>query len=277
LPIIAGDNMRFSFPERRIGVNTSEWKKCRNPRSMLPYLETNTSPRKRRLLAVAFCRRIASLMTEDRCQRLLSEAWRFGFTQEESDPVLPDFLERAVREAERCADGLGSMEELAVFNEVARTLARVQGDYYACYDPSWGPMDLDLFATCEASEAVYEATGDRISLMELAACVGRAVYRARNGEEQNEVDEAESVAQCDVIREIFPQPPRSASSHILKVSVTAGQLARVIYDEGIFDDLPILADAVEEAGAPEELVAHLRAPGPHFRGCWALDLCLGLS
>src|SRR5688572_16857480 len=41
--------------------------------------------------------------------------------------------------------------------------------------------------------------------------------------------------------------------------------------------LSVLADALEEAGATGELVAHLRSPGPHVRGCWALDLVLGLA
>jgi hypothetical protein len=41
--------------------------------------------------------------------------------------------------------------------------------------------------------------------------------------------------------------------------------------------LAVLADALEEAGAPAELVEHLRSPGPHVRGCWPVDLCLGLN
>ena len=41
--------------------------------------------------------------------------------------------------------------------------------------------------------------------------------------------------------------------------------------------LAVRADALEEAGAPAELVAHLRGPGPHVRGCHVVDLCLGLN
>jgi hypothetical protein len=47
---------------------------------------------------------------------------------------------------------------------------------------------------------------------------------------------------------------------------------------GILDPirLAILADALEEAGcANAELLAHLRGPGPHYRGCWAVDAVLG--
>jgi hypothetical protein len=54
------------------------------------------------------------------------------------------------------------------------------------------------------------------------------------------------------------------------------QIARIIYDERRFEELPILGDALEEAGcdAPE-LLGHCRGPGPHVRGCWAVEWILG--
>jgi hypothetical protein len=55
-------------------------------------------------------------------------------------------------------------------------------------------------------------------------------------------------------------------------------LAQRIYQDQAFADLPILADALEDAGCTDrELFDHLRGPGPHVRGCWALDLILGLK
>jgi hypothetical protein len=40
--------------------------------------------------------------------------------------------------------------------------------------------------------------------------------------------------------------------------------------------LGVLSDALEEAGCDkEDILNHLRGPGPHVRGCWALDLLLG--
>jgi hypothetical protein len=57
---------------------------------------------------------------------------------------------------------------------------------------------------------------------------------------------------------------------------TVPKLAQAIYDERAYDRLPILADALEEAGCNNaDIVSHLRGPGPHVRGCWALDLILG--
>jgi hypothetical protein len=53
---------------------------------------------------------------------------------------------------------------------------------------------------------------------------------------------------------------------------------RAIYADRAFDRLPLLADALEDAGCTDdELLGHLRAPGPHVRGCWAVDLVLGKS
>jgi pSer/pThr/pTyr-binding forkhead associated (FHA) protein len=53
-------------------------------------------------------------------------------------------------------------------------------------------------------------------------------------------------------------------------------MARQADESGDFGGLPVLADALEEAGcADADLLAHLRGPGPHVRGCWAVDLLLG--
>jgi hypothetical protein len=57
---------------------------------------------------------------------------------------------------------------------------------------------------------------------------------------------------------------------------TVVKLAQTIYDEHAFDRLPILADALEDAGCTDQdILAHLRDTGPHTRGCWPVDLLLG--
>lgn len=56
---------------------------------------------------------------------------------------------------------------------------------------------------------------------------------------------------------------------------TVVKLARGISDDADFQRLPILADALEEAGcADRELLFALRFAGPHYRACWAVDLLL---
>jgi hypothetical protein len=57
-------------------------------------------------------------------------------------------------------------------------------------------------------------------------------------------------------------------------NVTA--LAQSIYDDRAFDRLPILADALEDAGCDNaDILNHCRQPGEHVRGCWVVDLVLG--
>jgi len=57
---------------------------------------------------------------------------------------------------------------------------------------------------------------------------------------------------------------------------TVAKLAAAIYDGGRFADLPVLADALEEAGCDSpDLLRHCRGGGGHVRGCWLLDLLLG--
>jgi serine/threonine protein kinase len=51
------------------------------------------------------------------------------------------------------------------------------------------------------------------------------------------------------------------------------RIARTIDDEGRFEDLPILADALEDAGCTDATVLdHCRKPGEHVRGCFVLSM-----
>jgi len=57
---------------------------------------------------------------------------------------------------------------------------------------------------------------------------------------------------------------------------TVVSIARAIYDDRRFEDMPVLADALEEVGCTDEaILAHCRQPGEHVRGCWVIDLILG--
>ncbi|MBN9517066.1 hypothetical protein J0H58_00880 [bacterium] len=53
-------------------------------------------------------------------------------------------------------------------------------------------------------------------------------------------------------------------------------LARGAYDDRAFERLPVLADALEDAGCSAGTVlAHCRNGGPHYKGCWVVDGVLG--
>jgi hypothetical protein len=84
---------------------------------------------------------------------------------------------------------------------------------------------------------------------------------------------------CSVLRDLFGNPFRPVVVDPSWLAWNDGcvpKVARAIYDERRFADLPVLADALEEAGCTDaELLGHLRGPGPHVRGCWPLDALLG--
>jgi len=53
-------------------------------------------------------------------------------------------------------------------------------------------------------------------------------------------------------------------------------MARRMYDSRDFADLPVLADALEEAGCQDQdILGHCRSESEHVRGCWVIDLLLG--
>jgi hypothetical protein len=80
---------------------------------------------------------------------------------------------------------------------------------------------------------------------------------------------------CDLLREIFGNPFRPAIVEAAWLSWQAGsvtKLARAIYEQRLFQDMPVLADALEEAGCGEEIIlSHCRSDALHVRGCWVLD------
>ena len=74
-----------------------------------------------------------------------------------------------------------------------------------------------------------------------------------------------------------PSPPLPAAV-LAWNDCTVRRIAAGIYEERTFDRLPILADALLDAGCDgEDILAHCRGAGPHVRGCWAIDLILGKS
>ncbi|OAI42267.1 hypothetical protein AYO40_00035 [Planctomycetaceae bacterium SCGC AG-212-D15] len=86
----------------------------------------------------------------------------------------------------------------------------------------------------------------------------------------------ENAARHQWVRELFGNPFRPIAMDRAWLSATVCQLSASIYVERGFERLPILADALEDAGCTAgELLKHLRQPSPHVRGCWALDLVLG--
>ena len=79
-----------------------------------------------------------------------------------------------------------------------------------------------------------------------------------------------------LLRDIFGNPFRPVAAEPRWLTSDVVALARGIYDDRAFDRLPILADALEEAGCDHpDVLSHCRGPGPHARGCWVVDGVLG--
>jgi hypothetical protein len=89
----------------------------------------------------------------------------------------------------------------------------------------------------------------------------------------------EHAAQVKLVRDIFGNPFRPVSFDSDWRTSTAVALAQQMYDSRDFSVMPILADALQDAGCGnEDVLGHCRAAdGVHVRGCWVVDLVLGKS
>jgi hypothetical protein len=92
-------------------------------------------------------------------------------------------------------------------------------------------------------------------------------------------EEAASAAMAGVVREILGSPFHPAAVRSVWLECNHGaarKIAEHIDRTGAFDELPVLADALEDAGCDDPAVlAHCRDPHPHVPGCWVLDAVLG--
>ena len=89
----------------------------------------------------------------------------------------------------------------------------------------------------------------------------------------------EFALQSRLIRDIFGNPFRPVTLDPAWRTSTVRALAQGIYEERAFDRMPILADALQDAGCVSaDIQAHCRDPQQvHVRGCWIVDLVLGKS
>jgi hypothetical protein len=85
----------------------------------------------------------------------------------------------------------------------------------------------------------------------------------------------EQKAMADLVRDVFGNPFRPITCSPEWRTDTILALARQAYETRNFTGMPILADALQEAGCTSaEILDHCRGPGPHVRGCWVVDLLL---
>ena len=117
----------------------------------------------------------------------------------------------------------------------------------------------------------------RIMFEILALATDCAVFA--DDEDEAATRRREPTAQASWLRDVFGnpfRPVRVAPAWLAWSGGTVPKLAQAIHEERAFDRLPILADALEEAGCTDaDLLALCRGSRPHVRGCWAIDLILG--
>jgi hypothetical protein len=249
-------------------MTEAEWLACNDPTPMLDFLRGQASERKLRLFAVACCRRTWALVEDDR-ERMLAH----GCNPVEVDLARQeaDLAWRAAAAAERYADGLADLAEL-------RGLIPADDEMEGCYAD--GP-DAAWTARASAYRARWCAEYKSPRKFGLAARLLNPLVGPWFGVSSKRDRDRERSAQCHLLCDLFGNPFRPAAADPAWLAWNDGtvrRLAEALYQERAFDRLPVLADALEEAGCTDpDLLDHLRGPGPHYRGCWVVDLLLGKS
>jgi hypothetical protein len=230
-------------------MTEAEWLECKDPQPMLEFLKGKATDRKLRLCACALGRRLWPLLTDPRSRQ-------------------------AVAVSECYADGLVGKDELYVARNAARevVLSRTPG--------------IDLGAARMAIRAATrdgDSEGDAIVWYTVNDAYAIALQAAVSwdcgevyGPARQPGIQAEQDRQALLLREVFSNPFRPITLDPTWATPAIVHLALSLYEERRFEDMPVLADALEEAGCQDAAVLeHCRGPGPHVRGCWVIDLVLG--
>lgn len=216
-------------------------------------------------------------MDEKHCKKLFEFGKRSGLTELTDLPLTS--LRRAVEIAEQFADGSVRKQEMEPVSNAALVFSRAAGDYASCYDEGWGRFDSDLMASGVAAYAAYCVSMSTVDPDEVARETGRAIAYLRSqkfGEIDQDGHPDERCAHCELLRDIFGNPFRPATTKRPWRTSTVLGLAEGIYEDRAFDRMSVLADAMEEVGCDNaDILSHCRGDGPHVRGCWVIDLILG--
>jgi hypothetical protein len=183
---------------------------------------------------------------------------------------------QAIEVSEQCADGLVGEEGL-VQARVSAYQAATQLEQERRDAGASGPPDLGLRASA-ADVAALAAEPELEMLQDIVYRAWGVMQRDASGPDWETAVEREQAYQAELIRDIIGNPFRPVEVAPAWLMPAVRSLAQAVYDDRALDRLPILADALEEAGcSSREALAHLRGPGPHVRGCWVVDLLLGKS
>ena len=235
-------------------MTEAEWLSCRTSRKLMDFLHGDflhgrMSERKLRLIGCACARRVWSRVKLNECHVALDVA-------------------------ERIADGIASEAEVSEGFRLAN-YARDMNTGTAIGIPR---RYKTREARC-AAWAVYELVEPldreyRDYLNIVYSCVLRAMEFLKDMPPD---PTGHFLHQARVIRDIVGNPFRPVTFDSGWRTSDVMLLAQRVYDTRDFSAMPILADALQDAGCTaDDLLSHLRDPKQiHYRGCWAVDLALG--
>jgi hypothetical protein len=223
-------------------VTESEWETSQQPEEMLKFLKGKAGDRKFRLFLIACSRRV-----------LPSDA--------DTDMI------EALAVAERFADGKATKRELTH----ARTVLHGQHMYRS---KKWPLLYSSHIRSVPAWHSTREHMGKAAS-QGSQSCAWSSARLLLAGIMAMTYPGKEFEAQSNLIRDLFGNPFRPIALDPSWLTSTATALARLMYDSRDFSAMPILADALQDAGCDNaDILDHCRGPGPHVRGCWVVDKLL---
>jgi hypothetical protein len=219
-------------------MTEAEWLACEEPKRMLEYLWGKAGDRKLRLFAVACCRLLPALLAARDVPALL-------------------------RVAELLADGLVPFAD----TEAVRT---PPDDW--TYEWTYAIRVLDD-AAWVAAAGVAKSSHTYASYRAVSDWIGPSSEFLKVGLQAEVIARRE---QTMLLRDIFGNPFRPVSLNPAWLMSTVKALATQMYESRDFGAMPILADALQDAGCDnDDVLTHCRESGPHVRGCWVVDLLLG--
>jgi hypothetical protein len=238
------------------------------------------------------------------------ELWRLLETKKEDDPrklrlfacaccrsiwnVIPDTAKGKVEVAERFSDGKATEEELLRASENAGRISNRMrlkvDDAITKHRNARGEtreqkrvirerLGAEYSAACAASKSAtrnaHEAAQRVPSMVSYAAyCWELASASCHNAEMHRRVVGKYRELIHSIFQDIFNSVEINPE-WLTWQSGTVRKVAQFIYDEHHFQDIPILADALEEAGCTDErILAHCRSKFTHYRGCFVVDAVL---
>jgi hypothetical protein len=236
-------------------VTEAEWLVCENSQEMLHSLRGRATERKLRLFAVACCRRIDHLFYSQRYRTAIDVVERYA------DGNATDAeIEQAHY---KCAEG-DIYETDAVLFYIQMAALEVTAH-----------QGMELFEHSHDSPAFYAARHGMVYANDAESALAAKSGGEKAGRATCKVLEPVEVA---LVREHFGNPFRPVTVDPEWLTSTVVQLAQGIYDDRAFDRLPVLADALQDAGCDNtDVLNHCRDAGPHARGCWIVDMLLGKS